>query len=158
METLGAVLTKSSNVFPGMFEGKERMEECISARIKYCLQKTKTSQHKLAAEIGCSRDTVFSYANGKIPEGHMDIGILKNMAAYFGEDIYYLCNEYHVFMDAVDVPEYLRRLRKKAGMSQKEWAGQLGIPLASYKSYEMGRVRLPERHWHVVNSLGDGGE
>lgn len=88
----------------------------------------------------------------------MDIGILKNMAAYFGEDIYYLCNEYHVFMDAVDVPEYLRRLRKKAGMSQKEWAGQLGIPLASYKSYEMGRVRLPERHWHVVNSLGDGGE
>lgn len=80
----------------------------------------------------------------------MDIELLKKMSDYFGVDKYYFCNEYHVFIDMTDVPEYLKRTRKNRGMSQKKFANMLGIPLASYKGYEEGRVRIPEKYWYYI--------
>lgn len=98
-ETDGSILTKSSEVFQGMFGQALGMDAGIPDRIKYHLHRTKTSQRKLAKALGCSRDTIFSYANGKIPEDRMDIAVLKQMASYFGQDRYCFCNEYHRFVD-----------------------------------------------------------
>lgn len=153
-ETDSSVLTKSSEVFQGMFEDRQEMDACISARIKYHLHRTKTSHWKLAKALECSRDTVFSYANGKIPEDHMDIAVLKKMAAYFGTEEYYFCNEYHVFVDTVDVPEYLKGIRKAKGMSQREFCEKSQIPLAAYKKYETGAVRIPGKYYRVVANVG----
>ena len=50
-----------------MFEDEEYRNRSISTRIKYFMKKEKLSQPKLGAAIGCSRDTIFSYANAKIP-------------------------------------------------------------------------------------------
>lgn len=131
-------------------------DSAIPDRIKYHLHRTKTSYWKLAKALGCSRDTVFSYANGKIPEGHMDISVLKKMAAYFGKEEYYFCNEYHVFVDTANVPEYLKRVRKAKGMSQKVFADTFGIPLSAYKKYEVGAVRIPEKYYKVVVGMEKG--
>ena len=155
-ETGRSVLTKSSEVFQGMFDERNDMDACISARIKYHLHRTKTSHWKLAKALGCSRDTVFSYANGKIPEDHMDIAVLKKMAAYFGTEPYYFCSEYHVFVDTVDVPEYLKGIRKAKGMSQREFCEKFQIPLAAYKKYETGAVRIPGKYYRVVVDMGNG--
>lgn len=46
-ETKGAVLTKSSEVFPGMFEQTPEKDANISDRITYHLHRTKTSHWKL---------------------------------------------------------------------------------------------------------------
>lgn len=80
----------------------------------------------------------------------MDIELLKKMADYFGVDKYCFCNEYHVFIDVTDVPEYLKKMRKDRGVTQRKFASMLGIPLASYKTYEEGRVRIPERYWRYI--------
>ena len=90
------------------------------------------------------------YANGKISENRMDVGVLKKMAEYFGMETYYFCNEYHVFVDITDVPKYLKGVRREKGMSQREFCEAFQIPLAVYKKYETGAVRIPEKYYRIV--------
>lgn len=130
-----------------MFTEDEILEQSIASRIRYQMQKAKISQPKLAQALGLTKDRIYTYQSGRIAEENMDIGILKKLAEYFGVDQYYFCNEYHVFMDATDVPELLKRVRVKARLSQREFAKEAGIPLAAYKVYESGKVRLQERYW-----------
>gem|GEM_PF-3129678 len=156
METKGAVLTKSAKVFEGMFEDKGKIEQSISVRIRYCMQKAKVPQYKLAGVIGYAKETLFNYMNGKIPEEHMNVHMLKKMAVYFGMDEYYFCNGYHKFMDSTDVPKFLKEIRRKMGMSQREFAAAAEIPLQSYKKYEEGWVRLPEKYWRALMDMEKG--
>ena len=139
-----------------MFEETSGRESDIPDRIKYHLHRSKTSHWKLAKALGCSRDTVFSYANGKISEDRMDVAVLKKMAEYFGTEPYYFCNEYHVFVDTVDVPKYLKGIRKAKEMSQREFCEMFQIPLAAYKKYETGAVRIPGKYYRVVVDMGVG--
>ncbi len=150
----GAVLTKSSEVFQGMFEEVPGIEADIPDKIKYHLHRTKASYRKLANALGCSRDTIFSYANGKIPEDCMDIAVLKKMAVYFEEGTYYFCNEYHRFVDTADVPQYLKGIRRAKGMSQREFCDKFQIPLSAYKKYETGKVRIPGKYYRIIADLG----
>ncbi len=147
------ILTRSSKVFSGMFTERDRLEGSISDRIRYQRLKAKISQPKLAKAVGCSRDRIYCFENGKTSEEKMDIELLKKMADYFGLDKYYFCNEYHVFIDTTDIPEYLMKMRKERGLTQKKFASMLGIPLASYKGYEEGRVRIPERYWRCCRDF-----
>lgn len=149
----GAVLTKSSEVFQGMFEEVPGMDADIPDKIKYHLHRTKTSYRKLANALDCSRDTIFSYANGKIPEDRMDIAVLKKMAVYFEEDTYYFCNEYHRFVDTADVPQYLKGIRRAKGMSQREFCEKFQIPLSAYKKYETGKVQIPGKYYRIIAGL-----
>lgn len=80
----------------------------------------------------------------------MDIAVLKKMAVYFGMEAYYFCNEYHVFVDTTDVPEYLKGVRRAKEMSQREFCEVFQIPLAAYKKYETGAVRIPGKYYRVV--------
>ena len=147
VETNSAILTRSSKVFWGMFTEEEMLEQSIASRIRYQMQKARISQPKLAQAVGLTKDRIYTYENGKIAEENMDIEILKKLAEYFGVDQYYFCNEYHIFMDTTDVPQTLKRLRSKKQMSQREFAKKENIPIAAYKAYESGRVRLAEKHW-----------
>ena len=150
METKGTVLTKSAKVFEGMFEDKAKIEQSISARIRYCMYKAKVPQYKIAKAIGYAKETIFNYMNGKVSEEHMNVQMLKKMAVYLGLDEYYFCNEYHKFIDSTDVPKLLKGTRREMGMSQRELAAAADIPLQSYKKYEEGRVRLPEKYWRAL--------
>ena len=123
------------------------LEKSISAKIKYQMQKAKISQPRLAKAVGCSRDRIWTYANGKVSEGYMDIDFLKKLADYFGLETYYFCNDYHVFVDTANVSEALKKMRRKTGMTQKEFAKIKKIPLTSYKIYEIGKTRIAEKYW-----------
>lgn len=133
-----------------MFAGKEKLRKSVSARIRYQLQQEKLSQSKLANAVGCSKDRIFSYVNGKISEERMDIGFLKSLADYFGLEPYYFCNDYHIFVDSEDVPAALKKLRMKSKVSQRAFAEKIKIPLASYKKYETGDAQLAERYWRCL--------
>lgn len=47
----------------------------------------------------------------------------------------------------------MKELRKKERVPQRVFADMLGIPLASYKTYEQGKIKLPERHWEKIYYL-----
>lgn len=117
------------------------------------MDKEKVSQPKLAAAIGCSRDTIHYYTNAKVPESRMNIRLLKKMALYFGVEEYYFCNEYHVFIDTTDVPEYLKRVRKKNGMTQRQFVEILNISLSSYKCYEVGKMKISEESYYKLKEM-----
>lgn len=83
----------------------------------------------------------------------MDIAALKKMAEYFGMEAYYFCNEYHVFVDTADVPEYLKGIRRAKGMSQREFCEKFQIPLPAYKKYEIGKVQIPGKYYRIIAGL-----
>lgn len=120
------------------------------------MQKAKVPQYKIARAIGYANETISNYMNGKIPEEHMNVHMLKKMAVYLGMDKYYFCNEYHKFMDSTDVPKFLKEMRREKGMSQREFASAADIPLQSYKKYEEGWVRLPEKYWRTLMDMEKG--
>lgn len=43
----------------------------------------------------------------------MNISVLKRLAKIFGQEEYYFCNEYLIFVDRVNVPAYLLEKRTK---------------------------------------------
>ena len=61
----------------------------------------------------------------------MQIPVLKSFAAYFDKDTYYFCNDYHKFIDTVDVVKLLKRLRKEKGVTQRRFADELGVTRSS---------------------------
>ena len=114
----------------------------ISDRINYELFDRRIPKARLAREIGVSRDLVGNYTRASFSEESMQISVLKSFAAYFGKDTYYFCNDYHRFIDTVDVVKLLKRLRQEKGMTQRMFAEELNVTLAMYKAYEVGKCRL----------------
>lgn len=82
----------------------------------------------------------------------MQVQTLIKFAEYLGKDRHYFCNEYHKFLDTVVAGDFLRELRAKYKMTQKQFAHFLDITLASYKKYEEGRCRMP---FEVFEKLKD---
>lgn len=115
----------------------------ISNRINYELLDRRIPKVRLARDVGVGRDLVSSYTKESFPEESMQIPVLKSFAAYFGKDTYYFCNDYHKFIDTVDVAKLLKRLRQKRGITQEMFAGELGVTTVMYKSYEQGKSNLP---------------
>lgn len=115
----------------------------ISDRINYELFDRRIPKARLARDVGVSRDLVSNYTKESFSEEAMQISVLKSFAAYFGKDTYYFCNDYHKFLDTVDVVELLKRLRGKKGVTQKMFADELGVTIAMYKAYEQGKSCLP---------------
>ena len=115
----------------------------ISDRINYELFDRRIPKVRLAREVGVGRDLVSSYTRENFPEESMQIPVLKSFAAYFGKDTYYFCNDYHKFIDTVDVVKLLKRLRKEKGVTQRRFADELGVTIAMYKTYEQGKSSLP---------------
>lgn len=114
----------------------------ISDRINYELFDRRIPKVRLARDVGVGRDLVSSYTKESFPEESMQIPVLKSFAAYFGKDTYYFCNDYHKFIDTVDVAKLLKRLRQKKGITQEMFAGELGVTTVMYKSYEQGKSNL----------------
>ena len=75
----------------------------ISDRINYELFDRRIPKSRLAREVGVSRDLVGNYTRASFSEESMQISVLKSFALYFGKDTYYFCNDYHRFIDTVDV-------------------------------------------------------
>lgn len=114
----------------------------ISDRLNYELFDRRIPKLRFAREVGVSRDLVSNYTREDFSEESMQISGLKSFAEYFGKDIYYFCNDYHKFIDTVDVVKLLKRLRQEKGMTQRMFAEELNVTLAMYKSYEKGKCRL----------------
>lgn len=115
----------------------------ISDRINRELFERRIPKARFAREVGVSRDLVSNYTKSSFSEESMQIAVLKSFAVYFGKDSYYFCNEYHKFIDTVDVVKLLKWLRRKQGITQKMFADGLGVTTVMYKAYEEGKSNLP---------------
>ena len=116
----------------------------ICDRLRYSLRQNRISYLKAAKDMGVSRDLIFDYTNPDYPEKSMQVKTLIKFADYLGEERYYFCNEYHWFLDIVDIGAFLQDLRRKHEKTQKQFADYLEIPCYRYKTYESGKCKLPQ--------------
>ena len=115
----------------------------ICYRLRYAFLENRIAYQRAAREMGVSRDVLFDYTSPDYPESAMQPQTLIKFAEYLGKDRYYFCNEYHKFLDTVNIKYFLCESRAKHKMTQKQFADFLGVTLSSYKKYEEGRSRLP---------------
>lgn len=125
----------------------------ISDRINRELFERRIPKARFAREVGVSRDLVDNYTKESFSEEFMQISVLKSFAAFFDKDTYYFCNDYHKFIDTVDVDKLLKRLRQKKGITQKLFADELGITSTMYKAYEQGKSNMPYRVYLRLQKL-----
>lgn len=130
-----------------MYEFDPEKMQTISGRIRYHMKERGITRSILANRCGCSKDTIGSYMNGRCREEHMDISLLKKIADCLGQPEYYFCSEYLKFLDTKNTAAFLKEKRKEGGMTQRQFAAALEIPLNNYKKYESGHGRLPYRYW-----------
>ena len=135
----------------GLSSGLNFDMDKICDRLRYSLRQNRIPYLRAAKDIGVSRDLVFDYTNPDYPEKSMQVKTLIKFADYLGEERYYFCNDYHRFLDTVDAGDFLRELRKKHEMTQRQFADCLGIPYYRYKTYESGKCKLPQE---VFDKLG----
>ena len=144
LETFDSWLVITLKVFRGMNSVTNFDMDKICDRLRYELRKNGISYLKAAKDIGVSRDLVFDYTSPDYPEKSMQVNILVKFANYLGKEKYYFCNEYHRFLDTVDVGAFLKELRRKHEMTQKQFAVYLDISYYRYKTYENGKCKLPQ--------------
>lgn len=155
METFDSRLVINLKVYKVMEKSSDAdfdMDK-ICDRLRYSLQQKRISYLKAARDMGVSRDMVFDYTNPSYPEKSMQVNTLIKFADYLGEEKYYFCNDYHRFLDTVDVGAFLRELRKKHEMTQRQFADYLGIPCYRYKTYESGKCKLPQEVFDRLRNL-----
>ena len=144
LETFDNGLVITVKIFKGMDSVPVFDMDKICDRLRHSLCKNGISYQKAARDMKVSRDLVFDYTNPNYPEKSMQVKTLIKFADYLGLDKYYFCNEYHRFINTVDVGAFLLELRKKNEMTQKQFAAYLDIPYYRYKTYESGRCKLPQ--------------
>lgn len=161
METLdGQMIIEISVVSDRYFEGMSfdfDMDK-ICDRLRFEIYEKRISKAGLAREIGVSRDLIFDYTSRAYAEESMGVSVLKSLAKFFGKESYYFCNDYHRFIDTVEVREWLKDLRKNRGMTQRQFAGWIEIPVDRYKSYEQGRCRLPYSVYLMLQEADRGAD
>lgn len=144
LETLDSRLVIVLKVFKDMSSTPDFDMDKICDRLRYSLRKNRISNMKAAKDLGVSRDLIFDYTNPNYLEKSMQVKTLIKFASYLGEEKYYFCNEYHRFLDTVDVGAFLKELRRKHAMTQKQFADYLEIPYYRYKTYESVKCKLPQ--------------
>lgn len=112
MEILDGQIIVSLRIFKGMDLWNDFDMDKIADRLRYALLTKKISYQRAAREMGVSRDLVFDYTNPEYSESSMHPEILIKFADYLGEEKYYFCNEYHIFLEQVDAGSLLRKLKK----------------------------------------------
>jgi transcriptional regulator with XRE-family HTH domain len=126
-----------------MYDFDEEKMKHIAYRLQYQARKKKLSYAAISRLADCSLSSVRKYADLETDEASMEVNILKRISKALEQHEYYLCNEYHVFVDSPNYCELIRAYRKKKSYSQKMLADKLGISISNCKHYEHGRTRLP---------------
>lgn len=153
METpKGAIYTSMRKVYKDILSYENREINNISSKITRELKRQNFSKMEFASLCGINRDTVIRYTDKRLHESQMNVKILKQMEDVLKIERFSLCNDYHQFIDLTDGGAWIKEKRKFLGMTQREFAKMLNIPLQRYKAYEAGYVKVPYEVWKGSSS------
>ena len=157
VETFDGEFVLRVKVFRGMIPPDDFDAGRISDRLRYAFRRKGVSYQRVSEELGIGKDLLRNYLNLNYCESSMQVEILLKLADYFGEEKYYFCNEYHKFIDTVNIGDFLRKTKQKYHMTRKEFAGYLGVTFSAYRTYESGKNRLPRNVFErLKENITDG--
>lgn len=108
-------------------------------RYQKCLR-----QRDVADYVGVDRSTYIhyeEYGRDSYPKEHME-----KLADLFEIPLEDLMDEYNLFL-LRGQEEEIRSLRIQRGLTQKEYAKELGVPLQKFKRWEQGGVQIFKSTW-----------
>ncbi len=154
METLkGAIYTSKRRIYKDILYYESNEDTRIADKIMKELRKRNISKAKFAQLCGINRDTVLRYTGKKMSDYQMNIKTLGLMENTLGVEKCTFFNKYHRFIACVDGGKWLKEKRKVLGMTQKEFADRLTVPLYLYKAYEQGNTKVPYAVWNKLCSF-----
>ena len=108
-------------------------------------------QRDVADRIGLDRSTYSSYEEAG--RDRYPIEVMARLADLFNLPVTELLDEFNLFL-YYGQGEQIRRMRQSRGMTQKEYAGCLGVPLGSLKKWEQNRATISKSTWENIRLIG----
>lgn len=101
-------------------------------------------QREVADYIGIDRSTYVGYE--KTGRGYYPIEHMEKLATLFGIPVTDMLDGYNRFLYDGQGRQ-IRERRKHLGMTQREYAALLGVPLGALKRWEQNKVRIFKSTW-----------
>ena len=117
--------------------------ENLPDKLKYYRQKAGLTQKEVADKLGIDRNTYSRYESptrGRYPQE-----ILNALAKLYGLPQKDLSDGYNEFLK--NQGDKIRKKRRNLGLTQKEFAEQIGTKLANLKRWERGEVAVSRDMW-----------
>lgn len=118
--------------------------ETISDRLRWCRYTLGLTQKEVAKKLGISRNKYQKLELGILR--YPDKTLMLAIGCFYEKPPEDFGNEYLLFLNAGQ-GESIRAIRKKFGMTQKELAKLMGIPLNSLQNWETETKKLGYKSW-----------
>ena len=115
----------------------------VSDKLRYARLSAGIHQEELAAKLGIDKCTILRYENGHISEENMCIEWLMQIALVCGQDKYFCCSPYHIFLLG-DAGSQIKHYRKQQGLTQRQLAAKLNVNVTTVQGWEWNRNKPPK--------------
>lgn len=120
-------------------------------KLKWCRHKMGLMQKDVAKYAGVYRATYSSYE--KAGRDYYPIENMRKIAELFEVDVTELLDDYNLFVYNGQGAQIKIR-RKQRGMTQREYAERLHVPLDTLKEWERNRCMMSKASWQMWVELG----
>ncbi|MBE7014663.1 MAG: hypothetical protein E7419_05600 [Ruminococcaceae bacterium] len=122
----------------------------VSDKLRYYRHKKGLYQIDIADRLGIQRSSYSAYEEHQ--KDYYAPALMDKIAEILEVDVYALLDDYNRFMyDGQGT--YIKNLRKKLGVTQKELAKLMNVDLFKVKRWEQNKVRMFKFTWEKLISL-----
>lgn len=122
----------------------------VSDKLRYYRHKKGLYQIDIADHLGIQRSSYSAYEEHQ--KDYYAPALMDKIAEILEVDVYDLLDDYNRFMyDGQGA--YIKSLRKKLGVTQKELAKLMNVDLVKVKRWEQNKVRMFKFTWEKLISL-----
>ena len=122
----------------------------VSDKLRYYRHKKGLYQIDIADRLGIQRSSYSAYEEHQ--KDYYAPALMDKIAEILEVDVYALLDDYNRFMyDGQGA--YIKNLRKKLGVTQKELAKLMNVDLVKVKRWEQNKVRMFKFTWEKLISL-----
>lgn len=104
-------------------------------------------QKEVAEQIGIDRTTYIHYE--EYGRDYYPIEHMEKLAGLYGVPVEDLLDEYNLFLYKGQ-GEQIQKIRQGLGLTQKQYAERLGVPLDHLKKWEQNHVRIYKSTWRSI--------
>ena len=116
----------------------------IADKLRWYRYQHALMQKEVAEHIGIDRNTYIHYE--EYGRDYYPIEHMEKLAGLYGVPVEDLLDEYNLFLYKGQ-GEQIQKIRQGLGLTRKQYAERLGIPLDNLKKWEQDRVRIYKSTW-----------
>ena len=119
----------------------------IADKLRWYRYQHALMQKEVAEQIGIDRNTYIHYE--EYGRDYYPIEHMEKLAGLYGVPVEDLLDEYNLFLYKGQ-GEQIQKIRQGLGLTQKQYAERLGVPLDHLKKWEQNHVRIYKSTWRSI--------